>query len=240
MPRAGRTARAKPLVNLLKLGEGERITTIQQIKSYDEGLYITMATQKGIIKRTALTAFSRPRSNGIRAINQKDGDKMIGAVLTDGAKEIMLFSDVGRAVRFKEADIRSMGRVARGVIGMRLPKEARVISLICLSEQDKEQVKVLVATENGYGKRTYAKEFSTKNRGCKGTISIKTSARNGKVIGALPFSRNDEIMLITNKGVLVRTKVSTISTVSRNTQGVKLIRLDDNAKLSEIVRIDKE
>ena len=240
LPRAGRTARGKPLVNLLKLGEGERITTILPIKSYDEGLYITMATQKGIIKRTALTEFSRPRSNGIRAINLKDGDKMIGAVLTDGAKEIMLFSDVGRAVRFKEADIRSMGRVARGVIGMRLRDGAKIISLICLSEQDKEQVKVLVATENGYGKRTYAKEFSTKKRGCMGMISIKTSARNGKVIGALPFSRNDEIMLITNKGVLVRTKVSNVSTVSRNTQGVRLIRLDDNAKLSEIVRIDKE
>ena len=240
LPRAGRTARGKPLVNLLNLGESERITTILPIKSYAEGLYITMATEKGIVKRTPLTEFSRPRSNGIRAINLKDGDKMIGAVLTDGAKEIMLFSDVGRAVRFKEADIRSVGRVARGVIGMRLREEARVISLICLSEEDKDKVKVLVATENGYGKRTYAKEFSTKKRGCRGMISIKTSTRNGKVIGALPFSKNDEIMLITNKGVLVRTKVSTVSTVSRNTQGVRLIRLDNNAKLSEIVRIDKE
>ncbi len=240
LPRAGRIARGKPLVNLLKLGEDERITTILPIESYAEGLYITMATERGIIKRTPLTAFSRPRSNGIRAINLKAGDKMIGAVLTDGAREIMLFSDVGRAVRFKESDIRSMGRIARGVIGMRLREGAKIISLICLSEKDEAQTKVLVATENGYGKRTYAKEFSTKRRGGMGTISIKTSTRNGKVIGALPFAEDDEIMLITDKGVLVRTRVSTISTVSRNTQGVRLIRLDDNAKLSEIVRIDKE
>ena len=240
LPRAGRTARGKPMVNLLNLGEGERITAILPVKSYAEGLYITMATEKGVIKRTPLKAFSRPRSNGIRAISLRSGDKMIAAVLTDGASEIMLFSNVGHAVRFRETDIRSVGRTARGVRGMRLREEAKLISLICLSERDKEKVKILVASENGFGKRTYAKAFTTKKRGGVGTISIKTSERNGMVVGALPFAKDDEIMLITNQGVLVRTPVSTIATVGRNTQGVRLIRLDKNTKLSEIVRIEKE
>ena len=239
LPRAGRTARGKPMVNILNLGEGERITAILPIKSYADGWYITMATEQGIIKRTPLNAFSRPRSNGIRAINLQSGDKMIGAVLTDGSNDIMLFSNMGQAIRFQESEVRSVGRNARGVRGMRLRDDAKIISLICLPEQNKEQIKILVATENGYGKRTQAKAFMVKHRGGLGIISIKTNARNGKVIGAIPFAKDDEVILITNQGVLVRTKVSTISTVGRNTQGVRLIKLDAKRKLSEIVRIEK-
>ena len=240
LPRAGRVARGKPMVNLLNLGDGERITAILPVRAYADGLYITMATEEGIIKRTPLNAFSRPRSNGIRAISLKSGDKMIGAVLTDGTNDIMLFNDNGRAIRFKESDVRSVGRTARGVKGMRLRGKAKIISLICLPERDKEKIKILTATENGYGKRTYAKAFSTKRRGGLGMIAIRTSERNGKAIGALPFVEDDEVMLITNQGILIRTRVSTISTVGRNTQGVRLIRLDKNRKLSEIVRIEKD
>ena len=239
LPRAGRVARGKPMVNLLNLGNGERITAILPVKAYADGLYITMATEQGVIKRTPLNAFSRPRSNGIRAINLKSGDKMIGAVLTDGSNDIMLFNNDGRAIRFKESDVRSMGRTARGVRGMRLRDKAKIISLICLPERDKDEIKILTATENGYGKRTYAKEFSTKRRGGLGMIAIRTSERNGKAIGALPFAEDDEMMLITDQGILIRTQVSAISTVGRNTQGVRLIRLDKNRKLSEIVRIEK-
>ncbi|MBC6414691.1 MAG: DNA gyrase subunit A [Chromatiales bacterium] len=239
LPRAGRTARGKPMVNMLNLGEGERITAILPVKSYADGLYVTMATAKGIIKRTSLNAFSRPRSNGIKAINLQPDDKMIGAVITDGTNDIMLFNNLGRAIRFKESDVRTVGRTAKGVIGMRLRDNAKIISLICLSERDKEQIKILIATENGYGKRTQAKKFTAKRRGGLGMISIKTNKRNGTVIGALPFSDDDEVMLITDQGVLVRTRVSTISAVGRNTQGVRLIRLDAKRKLSEIVRIEK-
>lgn len=239
LPRAGRNARGKPLVNLLKLEEGERITTVLPVQSYAEGMFVLMATASGTIKRTPLKGFSNPRSNGIRAINLKAGDDMIGAAITDGQHSVMLFNNAGLVVRFKESDIRSTGRIARGVRGMRLRDDNKVISLVCLSAKEQKSVEILTATQNGYGKRTKIKEFSIKKRGGIGMIAIRTSKRNGKAIGALPISDDDEVMLINDKGTLVRIQASSISTVGRATQGVRLIRLSDGVKLSEIVRIEQ-
>ncbi|MCH1920409.1 DNA gyrase subunit A [Shewanella sp. A3A] len=260
LPLASRQSRGKPIVNLLPLAEGEHITAILPVREYEEGKYIIMATSHGTVKKTALTEYSRPRSNGIIAVNLKDGDQLIGVDITDGSNEIMLFSDAGKVVRFKEAEesaivdedgnpvldengeeqitfkgVRPMGRNATGVRGIKLEDEQRVVSLIVPKSDDP----ILTVTENGYGKRTAIDEYPSKSRGTKGVVSIKVSERNGAVIGAVQAAENDEIMLISDKGTLVRTPVSGVSLIGRNTQGVTIIRTGDDERVVGLQRIDE-
>jgi DNA gyrase subunit A len=227
LPQASRTARGRPLVNLLPLDEGERITAILPIKEFDAELYVLMATRRGIVKKTALDQFSRPRANGIIAVDLDPDDSLVGVSLTDGASDIMLVSSSGKAVRFTETTVRPMGRTARGVRGIKLSPEHEVISLIPI---DPTQA-ILFATQNGYGKRTLVEEFPTKGRGGRGVIAIRTSARNGPVIGAVSVLETEEIMLISDGGTLVRTPVSGVSVLGRNTQGVRLIHIAEDEKL---------
>ncbi len=234
LPQAGRNARGKPMVNLLPLEDGERINAVLPIREYDEHQFVFMATRNGTVKRTSLSEFSRPRGNGIIAVDLRDGDELIGARLTDGSHDIMLFSTEGKAVRFKGSDVRPMGRTAGGVRGIRLNDGHRVISLIIVESGD-----VLTVTENGYGKRTPIEQFPTKGRGGKGVISIKTSERNGMQIGAVLIRNpDDEVMLITDGGTLVRTRAADVSVLGRDTQGVKMISLSKGEKLIGIERIE--
>ncbi|MFT4580371.1 MAG: DNA gyrase subunit A [Gammaproteobacteria bacterium] len=233
LPQASRTARGRPLVNLLPLDEGERITAVLPIKEFDPELYVLMATRRGTIKKTALDQFSRPRTNGIIAVVLGDNDSLVGVSLTDGGSDIMLVSSSGKAVRFAETAVRPMGRSSRGVRGINLPEDHEVISLIPI---DPSQA-LLFATENGYGKRTLVDEFPTKGRGGKGMIAIQTSSRNGRVVGAVSVLEDEEIMLISNGGTLVRTPVSGISVLGRNTQGVRLINIADDEKLVGVVPV---
>jgi DNA gyrase subunit A len=232
LPQASRTSRGKPIVNLLPLEAEERISTVLPVREFSEHNYVFMATAKGTVKKTKLTDFSRPRSNGIIAISLDDDDKLIGVDITDGQRDVMLFSRNGKAVRFKEDAVRAMGRTAQGVRGIKLIDDDRVISLIV-----NEQGTVLVATINGFGKRTPVDDFTAKGRGTQGVIAIKTSERNGQVVGAIQVQDDDDVMLISNKGTLVRTSVSGISVVSRNTQGVNLIRLGQDELLVGVERI---
>ena len=233
IPMGSRQSRGRPMVNLLPLQEDERISAILPIREYEPNKFVFMATSNGTVKKTALTAFSRPRSNGIIAINLREGDDLINVAVTDGDSEVMLFADSGKAIRFHEKDVRIMGRSAAGVRGIKLDKEQFVNALIILGEG-----KLLMATENGYGKRTDPRLFNCQKRGGVGVISIQTSVRNGKSIGAIQAEDNDEIMLITTGGVLVRTKVAQVSESSRNTQGVRLIRLGKKEQLVELERIE--
>ena len=230
LPQAGRSARGKPLVNLLPLEEGERITAILPIKEFDPELYVFMATRRGTIKKTSLDQFSRPRANGIIAVDFNDDDSLVGVSLTDGASDIILVASSGKAIRFSETEVRPMGRTAKGVRGIKLAGEHEVISLIQVNpDQD-----LLVATENGYGKRTRIEEFPTRGRGGQGVIAIQTSERNGAVVAAVSVVGDDEIMLITNRGTLVRTPVAGVSVLGRNTQGVRLINVSDEEKLVSV------
>jgi len=231
LPLGSRAARGRPMVNLLPLEAGERITTILPVREYTEDHFIFFATRSGTVKRTRLTDYSRPRANGIIAIDLREDDELIGAQLTDGQSQLMLFASNGKAIRFAEDDVRAMGRTAAGVRGIRMKETDKAISLIALENEDDV---LLFATENGYGKRTRAAEFSTQGRGGQGVISIQTSERNGDVIGVVPVSDDDEVMLISNAGTLVRTTVTDISILGRNTQGVTLIRLGGEEKLMQI------
>ena len=233
LPQAGRNARGKPMVNLLPLEEGERISAVLPIREYGEGRFVFMATEQGTVKKTPLTDFSRPRASGIIALDLKEGDRLIGVDLTDGSQDIMLFSSAGKAVRFNESAVRPMGRTAAGVRGIRLDPGQRVISLIVATEGD-----VLTVCENGYGKRTPIDQFPVKGRGGKGLISIRTSERNGDQIGAILVDEEDEIMLISDGGTLVRTRVSDVPRMGRDTQGVKMISLTKGEKLIGIARIE--
>lgn len=227
LPQAGRSARGKPLVNLLPLSEDERITAILPIKEFDPELYVFMATRRGVIKKTSLDQFSRPRANGIIAVDFNEDDSLVGVSLTDGASDIILVSTSGKAIRFSETTVRPMGRTAKGVRGIKLAAEHEVISLIQVNpDQD-----ILVATQYGYGKRTRIDEFPTRGRGGQGVIAIQTSKRNGAVVAAVSVVADDEIMLITNRGTLVRTPVAGVSLVGRNTQGVRLINVGDEEHL---------
>jgi len=230
VPQGGRTARGKPIVNLIKMEEDEKVTAILPVKAYDEDRFIFMATALGTVKKTPLSDFSRPRGAGIIAINLDDGDKLVGVAITNGMQQVMLFSDEGKANRFNEGEVRSMGRVSRGVRGIKLPADARVISL--LVAENEEQQQVLTATENGFGKRTPVSDYSHHGRGGQGVIAISTSARNGKVVAAVLVSPEDEVMLITTGGVLIRTRVKEIRAAGRSTQGVTLINLGEGEKLS--------
>ncbi len=233
LPQAGRNARGRPMVNLLPLEEGERINAILPIRDYEEGRFIFMATASGTVKKTPLQDFSRPRASGIIALDLLEGDQLIDVALTDGEQTVMLFTSAGKALRFRESTVRPMGRTARGVRGIKLGEGQRVISLIVGDDGD-----VLNATENGYGKRTPVEQFPVKGRAGMGVIAIKTSERNGEQVGAVRVFDGDEIMLITDKGTLVRTPVDDVSRMSRDTQGVKLISLGKGEKLIGIERIE--
>jgi DNA gyrase subunit A len=234
VPQGGRASRGKPIVNLLPLTDGEKITAILPVREFDENKYIFMATANGTVKKTPLSDFSRPRPSGIIAVDLYEGDYLIGVALTEGRHDIMLFSDAGKAVRFDEQDVRPMGRNSRGVRGMRLSAGQKVISLLVA---ESETVSVLTATENGYGKRTPITEYTRHGRGSQGMIAIQTSARNGNVVAATLAEDQDEIMLITTGGVLIRTRVSEIREMSRATQGVTLINLGPDEKLAGLQKI---
>ncbi len=237
VPQGGRNARGKPIVNLLPLEEGEKINALLPVKTFDDDHYVFMATSNGIVKKTPLSDFSRPRTAGIIAVGLDDGDFLIGASITDGRHDVMLFSDGGKAVRFDENDVRPMGRAARGVIGMKLAKGAKLISMLVAGD---ESDFVLTATENGYGKRTPIAEYTRHARATQGMIAIQTSERNGKVVAATLVKPEDEIMLITDGGVLIRTRVKEIRAMSRATQGVTLINLDKGQKLIGVESVQEE
>ncbi len=232
LPQAGRAARGKPIVNLLPLDEGERITAILPIREYEEGQFIFFATANGTVKKTPLVDYSRPRANGIRAIDLRDGDQLVGVDITDGERDVMLFTSAGKTIRFSESNVRAMGRAAGGVRGVKLSGDAKVISLIIPREGC-----VLTATENGYGKRTAVDQYPSHGRGGQGVISIQGSERNGAVVGAVLVADDDQIMLISDGGTLVRTRVSEVSVLGRNTQGVRLIKLANGEKLVGIERV---
>lgn len=237
LPQGGRAARGKPIINLLPLDDGEKINAILAVREFDADNYIFMATASGTVKKTPLEAYSRPRANGIIALDLKEGDQLVGVALTDGQSDIMLFNSVGKVIRFSETDVRSMGRVSRGVRGMRMPEDAEIISLIIANPEDGA---ILTATEFGYGKRTDLEQYRVQGRGGSGIISIQTSERNGGVVGAVQVQTEHQIMLITDGGTLVRTPVKDVSIVGRNTQGVKLINLTKKEKLVGLERVLEE
>jgi DNA gyrase subunit A len=234
VPQGSRTSRGKPIVNLFPLQEGEKINAILPIKEFDDKHYIFMATALGTVKKTPLTDFSNPRKSGIIAINLDDNDFLIGAEITDGSNDIVLVSNGGKAVWFDEEDVRSMGRNTRGVRGMKLQEDQQVLSLLIASD---DQQSMLVATENGYGKRTVLSDFRHSGRATQGVKAIQVSERNGLVVAAKLVNDEDEIMLITTGGVLIRTRVSEIRELGRATQGVTLINLGENEKLSGLEKI---
>ncbi len=233
LPEASRTARGRPIVNLLPLEEGERINAVLPVREFSEDYYLFFATAGGTVKKTPLSEFSRPRPSGIIAIDLRAGDLLVNVAITDGRRDIMLISNAGKSVRFAEIEVRTMGRTACGVRGMRLGEGQAVIALSVVAEGT-----VLTVTENGYGKRTSIQEYPVRGRGGQGVICIQTSQRNGAVVGAVQVNEQDEIMLITNGGTLVRTRVAEISVLSRNTQGVKLISLQAQEKLIDVEKIE--
>ncbi|MHA3027933.1 DNA gyrase subunit A [Chromohalobacter israelensis] len=257
MPNASRGSRGKPLINLLPLDEGEAINAILPVREYREDSYIFFATAKGTVKRTSLEQFSRPRSVGLIAIDLEEDDRLVGAAITSGNDHAMLLSSNGKAIRFEEGNVRAMGRTARGVRGMRLQGGAEVISLIIpqsltidaetdddaeerpVETAGEDQVYILTASENGYGKRTRLDEFPLRGRGGQGVIAMQTSQRNGALVAAIQVRDSDEMMLITDKGTLVRTRVGEVSVSSRNTQGVTLIRTGEGEHLVATVRVDE-
>jgi len=238
LPQAGRMARGRPLVNLLPLKKGEQITAVLPLNGFDQGRYIFMATRDGTVKKCALEKFSRQRTVGLRALELAETDELVGVGLTDGDSDILLFSSSGKAIRFAESDVREMGRTARGVRGIALKTGQSVISMIIVANDSKDY-QVLVATEHGYGKRTELAGFPTKRRGGQGVIAIKVEGRNGALVGAELVSDIDELMLITDGGRLVRTRITEISTLGRNTQGVRLISLRDGENLVSIGGVDE-
>jgi len=235
IPVASRTSQGRPIVNLLPLQENERISAMLPVREYTADKAIFMATSNGTVKKVVLTDFMRPRSNGIIALELEEGDSLVGVDITTGQQDVMLFSNTGKAVRFSEEDVRTMGRTAKGVRGIRLRSGQRMISLIVLQPDGK----ILTTTQNGYGKRTELSEFMAQGRGGQGVIAIQTSERNGQVVGAVQVQDNDELMLISDAGTLVRTRVEEISIVGRNTQGVRLINLVEGEKLVGIQRVDE-
>jgi len=246
VPQGSRTARGKPIINMFPLIEGEKITTILPIKGYLENQYVFMATRFGVVKKSRLSDFSNPRKGGIIAVDLDEGDILVGAEITTGMQDVMLFSDGGKAVRFDENDVRPMGRTARGVRGMNLAAGQTVIAmLVAPNEEDAALLlanenalpSVLTATENGFGKRTSLAEYTRHGRGTKGMIAIQTTDRNGKLVAASLVSEADQIMLITTGGILVRTRVSEIREMGRSTQGVTLISVDAGTVLSGLQRI---
>ena len=237
VPQGSRSSRGRPIVNFWPLEEGEKVTTVLPVKSFDENQYVFMATSFGTVKKTSLCKFSRPMKKGIIAAVLDDGDTLIGATITDGTRDIMLFSTAGKAVRYSECNVRPMGRGSRGVRGMFLESDHRVVSMLPVpnadeSQLESEQQTVFIATQNGFGKRTSLSEFTRYSRGTKGMICIKTSTRNGMVVGACLVNSSDDLMLIADNGVLVRFGVHEVREMGRSTQGVRLISLDDGSLLT--------
>jgi len=236
IPQAGRGARGKHIANLIPLADGEKITAIQPVREYEEGKTVFMATSDGTVKKTALTEFSRPRPSGIIAIELSEGNRLVGVGITDGTRDVLMFSSAGKVVRFPEDEVRPMGRQAKGVRGISLQKGQSVVSMI-ISGPGEEQSTVLTATMNGFGKRTPLADYPKHHRGGQGVISIQVNERNGDVVGAGLVGDDDEIMLITDAGVLIRTRVKEISVVGRNTQGVRLIDLGEGEKLAGVEKV---
>src|SRR6202034_347523 len=232
LPQGGFGSRGKPIVNLLPLEEGEKISAVLPVKQFDEQHFVFMATSSGTVKKTPLSAFSRPRPSGIIAVDLRDDDHLVGVSLTDGNREIMLVTSGGKSIRFHEEEVRAMGREAAGVIGVRLGIGQRVISLLVLGEG-----LILTASESGYGKLTPLEEFPSHGRGAQGVIALQTTERNGATVAALQVQPGDELMLISSTGTLVRTPVADISIVGRNTQGVRLLRLDEGERLAGVERV---
>ncbi|MBI5050026.1 MAG: DNA gyrase subunit A [Nitrospirae bacterium] len=239
IPEAGRAAKGKAIVNLLQLSEGEKTTTVIPVREFHEGLYLFMATKKGVVKKTSLVAYSNPRSKGINAINLDSEDELVGVRVTDGKKDVILSTKGGLSIRFDEKNVREMGRVAHGVRGIRLQQNDEVVSVDIMSgaPSEEEKTTLLTVTENGYGKKTVSEEYRVQSRGGKGIITIKISPRNGKVVGILQVTDEDEIMIIAISGKLIRLKASNISTIGRNTQGVRLINLDEGDKVVSVARV---
>jgi len=233
LPQAGRNARGKPMVNLLPLHEGEKINAVLPVKQFDDTHFVFMATSRGTVKKTPLSAFSRPRSSGIIAVDLRGGDRLVGVDLTDGTREIMLFTSGGKSIRFDENEVRPMGRDAAGVRGVKLETGQELIALIVVREGH-----VLTASEHGYGKRTPLDDFPVHGRGGQGVIALQTTERNGATVAALQVEATQELMLISSNGTLVRTPVADVSVVGRNTQGVRLIRLDEGERLVGVERIE--
>jgi DNA gyrase subunit A len=233
LPQAGRASRGKPMVNLLPLTEGEKITAVLPIKQYDDTHFVFMATRDGTVKKTPLSAFSRPRQSGIIAVDLRDDDRLVGVALTDGQREIMLFTSAGKVIRFAEEEVRPMGRDSTGVRGVKLADGQSLISLIVVGEGH-----ILTASANGYGKLTPLEEFPSHGRGGQGVIAQQITERNGDVVAALQVAAGHELMLISSNGTLVRTPVTDISIVGRNTQGVRLIRLDEGDRLTGVERVE--
>ena len=235
LPQASHASRGKPIVNLLPLDKDERVNAVLPVRDYPEDKFVFFATRNGIVKKTALSAYSRPRANGIWAIDLPDDDELVNVEITGGERDIMLFASSGKCIRFQESDVRPMGRGARGVKGIRLSRDQHVVSMLVVKEGD-----VLTATRHGYGKRTAPGDFPVQGRGGMGVIGIQTSDRNGALISAVQVTEEDDVMLISDGGTLVRTRVSEISTLGRNTQGVTLIRLADSENLVGLARIQTE
>ena len=235
IPLASRTSRGKPIVNILPLEEGENITSMLPIREYEEGKFIFMATASGTVKKTPLVSFARQRSVGLRALELEEGDVLLKTAVTDGTKDVMLYSSSGKVVRFKESDVRAMGRTAKGVRGIRLESEHHMVDMIIPEDEGQ----ILAVSKNGYGKRTVVTEFPTKGRGGKGVIGIQTSERNGAVVGAVQVFAGDEIMLISDKGTLVRTRCDEVSSQGRATQGVRLIKLKEGESLVGVERVEE-
>ena len=231
IPQAGRGARGRPIVNLLPLEPEEQVNAILPVRGFEDGRYVFMATSDGTVKKTALTDFSRPRANGIIAVNLEAGNQLVGVELTDGSCDILLFSDGGKVMRFNEKNVRPMGRTAKGVRGIELQKKQKVVSVIIATPNEAEGAAVLTATRNGYGKRTFLSDYPARGRGGRGVISIQVNNRNGAVVGACLTDDMTEIMLISNGGTLIRTRTQEISVMSRNTQGVRLIDLSEGESL---------
>jgi DNA gyrase subunit A len=236
LPQAGRGSRGKPIVNLLPLDPGERITAVLPIRDFEDGHFVFMATATGTVKKTPLSAFSRPRAAGIIAVELDPGDKLVGVAITDGQRDVMLATTEGKGIRFAEADVRPMGRTAAGVRGVRLPGGEQVISLII---PDSEGL-ILTASENGYGKLTPVAEFPVHGRGGQGVIAMQTSDRNGRLVAAIQVATADELMLMSSGGTLVRTRAGEISVLGRNTQGVRLIKLDSGERLIGVEAVTPE
>jgi DNA gyrase subunit A len=232
LPIASRISRGKPIVNLLPLEAGERINALLAVREFNTDQFVFMATASGTIKRTPLSQFSKPRVSGIRAIEIRDGDQLVDVAITDGKRNITLCTDAGKAIKFDEQSVRPMGRTAAGVRGIKMQSGQRLIALMVADEGT-----ILTVTENGYGKRTPVDQYPLQGRGGQGVVSIQTNDRNGRVVGAVRVVEEDEIMLISDGGVLVRTAVADVSLMGRNTQGVRLIRLNEGEKLVEVERI---
>jgi DNA gyrase subunit A len=232
-PQAGPNSRGRPIVNMLPtLEPGEKVNAMLPVKAYSEDRFVFFATRQGVVKKTPLSDFSRPRTSGIRALELDEGDRLVDVALTDGSCDVLLFASNGKAVRFAESAVRSMGRGARGVRGITLGGESHVVTMLVAAEGD-----ILTATERGYGKRTPLADFPRKGRGTQGVIAIQTSERNGQLVGATQVADDDELMLISNQGTLVRTRAAEVARVGRNTQGVTLIRLPADEKLVGVERV---